>query len=103
MNLGCLRQLLARNAAFLAGIGFHETAIHRQVVSLHQAHFDTLPHDLLKQLLKQLRLLEPSVSILREGGVVRDLLIEASPVNQRHARCMRSSSTNLRSLVMPYK
>ena len=50
MNLGCLRQLLARNAAFLAGIGFHETAIHRQVVSLHQAHFDTLPHDLLKQL-----------------------------------------------------
>ena len=24
-------------------------------------------------------------------------------VNQRHARCIRSSSTNLRSLVMPYK
>jgi hypothetical protein len=31
----------------------------------------------LKQLLEQLRLLEPSVPILRERGVMRDLLIEA--------------------------
>jgi hypothetical protein len=28
---------------------------------------------------------------------------EPSPVNQRHARCMRNSSTSLRSLLMPYK
>jgi hypothetical protein len=31
----------------------------------------------LKQLLEQLRLLEPTVPILRERGVMRDLLIEA--------------------------
>src|SRR2546425_9327637 len=34
-------------------------------------------HDLLKQLLEQLRLLESSVPILRERGVMRNLLIEA--------------------------
>ena len=57
-------QLFAGNAALLAGIGLHETAIHRQVVSLHQPDFHTLPHNLLKQLLKQLRLLETTVPVL---------------------------------------
>ena len=33
----------------------------------------------------------------------RAQLASASPVNQRHARCMRNSSTSLRSLVMPYR
>jgi len=29
--------------------------------------------------------------------------LKPSPVNQRHARCTRSSSSNFLSLVMPYK
>jgi hypothetical protein len=36
----------------------------------------TTGYDLFKQLLEQLRLLESSVPILRERGVVRNLLIE---------------------------
>src|SRR5205814_7015093 len=43
---------------------------------LHQSHFHTLPNDLLEQLLKQLRLLKPSVPVLRERGVMWDFLIE---------------------------
>jgi hypothetical protein len=47
------------------------------VLALHQSHFHTLLHDLFKQLLEQLRLLEPAVSILGKRGVMRDFLIEA--------------------------
>jgi hypothetical protein len=47
------------------------------MLPLHQSHFHTLPHDLFKQLLEQLRFLKPSVTVLRERGVMRDLLIEA--------------------------
>ena len=49
------------------------------MLALHQSHFHALPHDLLKQLLKQLRLLKPPVPVLGECGVVRDLLIEPQP------------------------
>ena len=77
VDLGRFQQLLARNATFLRRIRLHETAIHRQVLALHQAHFHTLAHDLLKQLLEQLRFLKPSVPVFRERGVMRDLLIEA--------------------------
>jgi hypothetical protein len=38
-----------------------EAAIDQQVVSLNQSSLQAARHDLLKQLLKQLRLLEPSV------------------------------------------
>src|SRR5439155_21518167 len=31
-----------------------QTTIHRQVLSVHQSHFHTLPHDLLKKLLEYL-------------------------------------------------
>src|SRR6202521_2231525 len=68
---------VSRNAAFLRRIRFHETAIDRQVLALHQSHFHTLQHDLLKQLLEQLRFLKPSMPVFRERGVMRDLLIEA--------------------------
>jgi hypothetical protein len=47
------------------------------VLALHQSHFHTLQHDLLKQLLEQLRFLKPSMAVFRERGVMRDLLIEA--------------------------
>src|SRR5882672_2059890 len=40
-------------------------------------HFHTLPHDLFKQLLEQLRFLKPSVAVLGERRVMRDLLIES--------------------------
>ena len=43
--------------------------------------------------------------ILGKGGVMGNLLVKAlaSPVNQRHARCMRNSSSNFLSLLMPYR
>jgi hypothetical protein len=43
---------------------------------LHQSHFHTLLHDLFEQLLQQLRFLKPPVPVFREGGVMRNLLIE---------------------------
>src|SRR5439155_12878016 len=43
---------------------------------LHQSLFHTLPHDLLEQLLKQLRFLKPPVPVFRERRMMRDLLIE---------------------------
>src|SRR5215469_1468192 len=45
MHLGRFLQLLLWNAALLRRIGFHKTTINRQVLTLHQAHFHTLPHD----------------------------------------------------------
>jgi len=35
---GSNKQLLPRNAARLRCIGFHETAVDRQVLALHQSH-----------------------------------------------------------------
>src|SRR5208282_620426 len=52
VHLGCLRQRFSRNTTRLGRVRFHEAAIHRQVFALYQSHFHTLPHDLLKQLLK---------------------------------------------------
>src|SRR6266849_2418159 len=52
MDLRRFLQLLPRNAALLRRISFHETAIDRQVLALHQSHFHTLAHDLFKQLLE---------------------------------------------------
>src|SRR5215472_13112145 len=63
----------------------------------------TLAYDLFEQLLEQLRLLKPPVSVLGERGMMRNLLIEAQPGEPPHAKCMRNSSTSLRSLVTPYR
>jgi hypothetical protein len=46
------------------------------MLALHQPHLHTLLHHLFEQLLEQLRLLKPSVSVLAQRRVVRDLLIE---------------------------
>ena len=66
MDLRRFHQLLSWNAALLCCIGFHETAVDRQVLALHQAHFHTLAHDLFKQLLEQLRFLKPSMAVFRD-------------------------------------
>src|SRR5271170_7160694 len=49
------------------------------MLALYQSHLHTLPHDLLKQPLKQLRLLKPPVPVLGERRVMWDLLIETQP------------------------
>ena len=79
MCLTCARfhQLFPRYATLLRRIRLHETAIDRQVVPLHQSDFQTTRHDLFKQLLEQFRLLKSSVPILRERGVMWNLLVEA--------------------------
>src|SRR5215472_7361764 len=79
MELRRCRQLLTWNAALLGGIGLNKAAIHGQLLAPHQANFHTLPHDLFEQLLEQLRLLKPSVSVLGERGMMWNLLIEAQP------------------------
>ena len=96
VHLGCLRQLLARNPTLLGGVCFHEAAIHRQVLALHQSHLHTLPHDLFEQLLEQFRLLKPSVPVLGERRVMRNLLIEPQPrepaPRQMHAQLFHQPS-----------
>ena len=89
LDLGRFRQLFARNPALLGGIGLDETAVHRQVVSLHQSRFQTARYDLFKQLLEQFRFLKTTVPILRERGVMRNLLIEAQP--RKPAPCQMHS------------
>jgi hypothetical protein len=69
----------AARRALLGGIRLDEAAIYRQILAPHQPHFHALAHDLLEQLLKQLRLLKPSVPVLGERRMMRDLLIEAEP------------------------
>src|SRR5512135_2130191 len=71
--------MLARNATVMIGIGLDETAVHRHVLALYQSGLDTTGDDLLKQFLKQLRLLKPSMPVLGKGRVVRNLLIESQP------------------------
>src|SRR5205823_9990338 len=70
------------------------------MLALYQPHFHTLPNDLLEQLLKQLRLLKPSVPVLREGGVMRDLLIETQArepaPRQAHAQLLHHHYTHQR-------
>jgi hypothetical protein len=57
---------------------------------LYQSHFYTLAHDRLKQLLEPFRFLKPSVPVLGERGMMRNLLIEAQsrepPPRQMHAQ-----------------
>jgi hypothetical protein len=58
--------------------------------ALYRSDPHTLPHDLLKQLLKQLRFLKPPVPVLRERRVMWTLLIEPQPgepaPSQMHAQ-----------------
>src|SRR5882724_4015114 len=93
MDLRRFHQLLTWNTALLRRIGFHETAIDRQVLPLRQSHFHTLQHDLFKQFIEQLRLLKPSVAVFPERGVMRNLLIEAQTgepaPRQVHAQFLR--------------
>jgi hypothetical protein len=56
-------------------IGFHKTAIDRQLFPSHQPHFHELLHDPFEQLFEQLRFLKPSVSVLGGPRMVRNLLI----------------------------
>src|SRR5215510_5935050 len=79
MDLCRFRQLLSWNAALFCGIGFYEATIDGQIIAPHQSYFHTLPHDLLKQLLEQLRFLKTSMSVLRERRVMRNLLIKTQP------------------------
>src|SRR5579864_6310830 len=79
LHLRHFRQLFAWNAARVASIGLNETAVHRQVLAFHQSGFHAAVDDLFEQLLKQLRFLKASVAVLRERGVVRNLLIETQP------------------------
>jgi len=78
------------------GVGLDETAVHRHVLALHQASLHATGDDLLKDLLKQIRFLKPSMPVLRKRGVVRNLLIEAesrkpSP-RQMHAQLFLPAS-----------
>src|SRR6202021_2471687 len=58
-------------------IGLDETAVHRHVLALHQSGLYAAGHDLLKDLLKQIRFPESTMSVLGKRGVMRNLLIEA--------------------------
>ena len=57
----------------------------------------TAVHDLLKELLKEVRLLKAPMTVLGERGRDAESLDrrQLSPVNQRQAKCICSSSTNL--------
>src|ERR1700686_2621585 len=79
VHLRRLCQLLTQDAAAVGSVGMNEAAIDRHVLALHQTHTATLIHDALKQLLEEAGLLETSVPVLRESGVVGNLLIEAQP------------------------
>jgi hypothetical protein len=60
-------------------VGFHEAAIDRQVLALHQSHCHTLPHDQFKQLLEQLRFLKPPMTVLGKCRVMWDLKTNLHP------------------------
>src|ERR1700689_4268844 len=61
----------------MISVGLDETAVHRHMLALHQSHFDATSDDFLKDLLKQIRFLKPSMPVLGKRRVVRNLLIEA--------------------------
>ena len=63
MDLCCFHQLFPWNPTFFGGVRFDEAATDGQVLALHQSHFYTLPYDLLKQFLEQLRFLKPSMPV----------------------------------------
>src|SRR6185312_6507384 len=69
-------QLFPRNTAVVICAGLDEAAVHRHLLALYQPCLDTLLHDPLEQLLKQVRFLKSTVPILREGRMIRDLLVE---------------------------
>jgi hypothetical protein len=54
VDLGYLRQLFARNPAFLGGIGFDEAAVHRQMLALNQSCFRAASDHFFKELPEQI-------------------------------------------------
>jgi hypothetical protein len=60
--------LLPRNAAQSAGIRGEQAAIHGQVFALDESGFYVTVHDLLKELLKEVRLLKASMTVLGKRG-----------------------------------
>src|ERR1700756_5328952 len=77
LHVSHFRQLLPRNAARPAGIRCKEAAIHGQVLALDYPSFQAAIHNLFKELLKEVRLQETSMTVLGKRGVMGNLLIEA--------------------------
>ena len=70
LHVGHFRQLLPRDAARPAGIRWNEAAIHGQVLALHESGFHATVDDVLKELLKEVRFLKASMTVLGKRGVM---------------------------------
>jgi hypothetical protein len=55
----------------------NKAALHGQVLALDEPSFHATVHDLFKELLKEVRLLKASMTVLGKRGVMGNLLIEA--------------------------
>jgi len=62
-----------------AGIGLHDAGIHRESFTLDQTSRHTGGNNALKYVPKEVTLPEAMQTILREGGMVRDFVIEIEP------------------------
>jgi hypothetical protein len=60
--LRCLRELFAGDTTVVARVRHDEAAIDRHLLALHQTRRHALLYDVLKQLLKQVRLLKAACS-----------------------------------------
>jgi hypothetical protein len=61
----------------MARVRHDEAAIDRHLRTLDQTRSDALFHDVLKQVLKQIRLLKAAMPVLGERRVMGNLLLES--------------------------
>src|SRR5256885_124690 len=76
---GPIRMLCTGDRPLLVGVGRDQAGVHRKSFAADQSFLDTAAHHRLEDMPERIAVAKPTVTVLREGGVIRHGTIQAEP------------------------
>ncbi len=75
-----LRQALrSLNATLPVGVGLDQAGVDREAVAAHEPLRHAAAHHLLEEMAQQIAVAEAAMAVLREGGMLGDIALQAEP------------------------